>query len=207
MKDSAQFYVIAAPRETTIKIRRSLFTCRLMPVESADQAKAFISSVSKENRTATHNCWAYILGKNAEICHSSDAGEPAGTAGKPMLQTLQSYGLTRVAAVVTRFFGGVKLGVRGLMDAYAESVRQAVEQADLKQSIALARVVIDVEYGFNDILLARISPFIHQLVATEYSQRILHTADVSLEQLELLNRLLTDFKSQGKLVFTLSSSD
>jgi len=88
--------------------------CTLGYVDSLEKAKQFISRISKENKTANHNCWAYILGEKGELFHCSDAGEPSGTAGKPMLNALQSHCMTNIAAVVTRHFGGVKLGVRGL---------------------------------------------------------------------------------------------
>ena len=78
------FYSTQGQRTTNIKIKRSVFICTMEYVESIDEAKTFISTISRENQTATHNCWAYIVGEQGDIFHSSDAGEPSGTAGKPM---------------------------------------------------------------------------------------------------------------------------
>src|SRR3989339_351950 len=107
MADEHYFYSVDRQRIKMIKIKRSVFVCTLDHVESIEKAKAFISRISKENKTATHNCWAYILGEKGEMFHSSDAGEPSGTAGKPMLSILKNYHMTQIAAVVTRYFGGV----------------------------------------------------------------------------------------------------
>ncbi len=120
---------VADPVRQGNKIKRSVFVCRLSYADTIDAAKNFISKVSKEYKTATHNCWAYVVGDSAQISHCSDAGEPPGTAGKPMLNTLLSHNMTCTAAVVTRYYGGVKLGVRGLIEAYALAVDQTIGQA------------------------------------------------------------------------------
>ena len=202
MPEDNYFYVIDQPRETTIKIRRSIFTCRLEPVDSIEAAKAFISSVAKENKTATHNCWAYILGDRGETFHSSDAGEPAGTAGKPMLNTLQSGRMTGVAAVVTRYFGGVKLGVRGLIEAYAESVRSAMDLAPLKKRVQIVSYDVTLDYAFNDTFLARIKPYLVRVADTAYTQDIVHRIEVELPDRAGAEQVLADCRNQGKLNFT-----
>src|SRR5687768_10618077 len=117
MKEEQPFFIIDRDFEAEVKIKNSVFICHLRPAQTVEEAKAFISEISGQYKDATHNCWAYITGKNGDIFHSSDAGEPAGTAGKPILNTLNKYRLTNISAVVTRYYGGVKLGVRGLIDA------------------------------------------------------------------------------------------
>ena len=172
--DMDYFYSIKHQRTTDIKIKRSVFICTMEYVESIDKAKEFISRISKENHTATHNCWAYIVGEKGDIFHSSDAGEPSGTAGKPMLNTLQRYGMTNVAAVVTRHFGGVKLGVRGLIDAYCESVSSTIELKKLTKLVKTIKVCIEVSYEFNDTLHNQIQNFIVGIQKTDYSDKIVH---------------------------------
>ncbi|MFH2093780.1 MAG: YigZ family protein [Pseudomonadota bacterium] len=202
MSDEPCFFSIDAPREMTLKVRRSQFTCRLQSVDSLELAKAFISTITKANRTATHNCWAYLLGDQGEVFHSSDAGEPSGTAGKPILHTLQSHNMTHVAAVVTRIFGGVKLGVKGLMDAYAESVQAAIDMAPLKRLVKLAGFKVEVAYDFNDMFLARINPFLNKIADTGYSEKIVHHIQIELKHLAKAEHLLCEYQSQGKLTFT-----
>lgn len=114
-------------RMAELKIKRSIFIGRLCFADSAEAAKAFITRISRENKTVSHNCWAYVVREKADVYHSSDAGEPSGTAGKPMLNALFAHDMTQVAVVVTRYYGGVKLGVRGLIQAYFDTVTAAIE--------------------------------------------------------------------------------
>ncbi|THB73404.1 MAG: YigZ family protein [Desulfobacteraceae bacterium] len=194
------FNTITHPREVRLKIKRSDFICRLAHVETIEEAKTFISGISKENKTANHNCWAYIVGGKGEISHCSDAGEPAGTAGKPMLNMLQSHDMTQVAAVVTRFFGGVKLGVRGLIEAYGDTVRQTIETAPLHRLIATRQLFIQVPYPFNDTLLHKLSQFKGRVVDTQYAEQISHSYIVEDPDISGAVALLESLASAGKLV-------
>lgn len=93
------YYTIKEKRSCEIKIRRSRFICHMCPAKSLEKAKSFISTVSREHPKANHNCWAYIIGDTGDLFHSSDAGEPSGTAGKPMLNTLKKYDMTHYAFI------------------------------------------------------------------------------------------------------------
>ncbi len=110
-----------------IEIKKSRFICQLKRVSSEEKAREFINQVKKEHYKARHNCSAFILGEQATSKRSSDDGEPAGTAGVPMLTVLEQHHLTNVVAVVTRYFGGIKLGAGGLIRAYAGAVSQAID--------------------------------------------------------------------------------
>ena len=196
------FYSIKHQRKTNIKIKRSVFICTMEYVESIDQAKEFISRISKENHTATHNCWAYIVGEKADVFHSSDAGEPSGTAGKPMLNTLQKNGMTNVAAVVTRHFGGVKLGVRGLIDAYCESVSRTIELKKLTKLVKTIKVCIEVSYEFNDTLHNQIQNFIVGIQKTDYSDKIVHIFEFEHKNFKKLDKLFSEYQSRGFIKFS-----
>jgi len=201
MMNEDYFYSVEHQRTATIKIKRSVFICNLEYVNTIEQAKQFISMISKENKTATHNCWAYILGGKGEVFHCSDAGEPSGTAGTPMLNTLKNHCMTNIAAVVTRHFGGVKLGVRGLMDAYGLSVKNTIDLKKLKKLVQVIRLVIEVSYDFNDILLSQIKTHIIHLIDTVYTDKIVHTIDIEQKTYARVDCLLTAYQSQGKLKF------
>ncbi|MER0123735.1 YigZ family protein [Streptococcus sp. ZJ93] len=110
------------------EIKKSRFICHLKRVRTEDEARDFINHIKKEHYRATHNCSAFILGEQMEIKRSSDDGEPSGTAGVPMLTVLENNHLTNVAAVVTRYFGGVKLGAGGLIRAYAGAVAHGIAE-------------------------------------------------------------------------------
>ncbi|MDD4273882.1 MAG: YigZ family protein [Desulfobacter postgatei] len=186
-------------RRAEIKIKRSVFVCRLSYVETIEDAKEFISKVSKEYKTATHNCWAYVVGDSGQISHCSDAGEPPGTAGKPMLNTLLSHHMTCTAAVVTRYYGGVKLGVRGLIEAYALAVAEAIAQAPLVRLVKTESFRICLDYSLNDSFLNRISVLKTTIAGTDYKERVTHELVVELSDLSALESMLTQYQRQGLL--------
>jgi len=138
--DIERYKTIEGTIENKINIERSIFIATLRGVEDEYEAKNFISEMSKKYADATHNCPAYrVIGKSEIVEFSSDAGEPSGTAGIPMLNVLKRSELLNVAVVVTRYFGGVKLGIRGLIDAYSTSAEKAIEKAKLSKRILTKR--------------------------------------------------------------------
>ena len=123
-----------APRATfqkELEIKKSIFLATLIPVKNEEEAQEAIAKIKKEKRDATHNCSAYRIGTERIYEKSSDDGEPQGTAGHPMLHVLQMNELTNTLAIVTRWFGGIKLGAGGLTRAYTQSLADAVKEADL----------------------------------------------------------------------------
>lgn len=123
-----------APRATfqkELEIKKSIFLATLIPVKNEEEAQEAIAKMKKEKRDATRNCSAYRIGTERIYEKSSDDGEPQGTAGHPMLHVLQMNELTNTLAIVTRWFGGIKLGAGGLTRAYTQSLADAVKEADL----------------------------------------------------------------------------
>ena len=114
------------PHRTELLIRRSRFLAQCAHTPGPEAARAFVESIRRANADATHNCWAYAAGAPGQTARigSSDDGEPHGTAGRPMLQVLLHCGIGEICVVVTRWFGGVKLGTGGLVRAYQDSVRE-----------------------------------------------------------------------------------
>lgn len=133
--------------QTEIEIKKSRFICSVKRVETEDQARDFIQSLKKEHYKANHNCSAFILGENSEIKRSSDDGEPSGTAGIPILTVLENHELTKVAVVVTRYFGGIKLGAGGLIRAYAGAVAEAVKEIGLVEVKELEGIQLTLSYA------------------------------------------------------------
>ncbi|MFF5638028.1 YigZ family protein [Streptomyces sp. NPDC012825] len=127
------------------EINRSRFLCALAPVADEREAQEFVARVRAEHPTATHNCFAYVLGADASVQRASDDGEPSGTAGVPMLQMLLRRETRYVAAVVTRYYGGVKLGAGGLIRAYGGVVGEALDALGTvtRQRFRLATVTVD----------------------------------------------------------------
>jgi len=189
-------------RVAQIKIKRSVFTCSLAFAASIEAAKAFITKVSKENKTATHNCWAYIVGETGEIFHSSDAGEPGGTAGKPMLNTLHSHGMSQITAVVTRQYGGVKLGIRGLIQAYSEAVTAAIELEPLVKLVKTATICVRLSYGLNDPFLNQLNRFQAVIAHTDYTAEVVHEIEVEDDQVKEFEAFLAEYQHQGAFAYT-----
>lgn len=135
-----------APCTATLKEKRSEFIGALFPAGSAEEARTALDAVRKEHYSATHNCPAWRIGFPETEEFSSDDGEPGGTAGRPILGELQKAGLCNALVVVTRYFGGVKLGVRGLIDAYAATAAAVIAQAQTERTIPLTEVKLRCGY-------------------------------------------------------------
>ena len=129
------------------EIKKSRFICHAKRVYSEEEARAFITAIKKEHYKATHNCSAFIIGERSEIKRTSDDGEPSGTAGVPMLGVLENHNLTNVCVVVTRYFGGIKLGAGGLIRAYAGSVALAVKEIGIVKIKEQAGIQIQMSYA------------------------------------------------------------
>ena len=129
------------------EIKKSRFICHAKRVCSEEEARAFITAIKKEHYKATHNCSAFIIGERSEIKRTSDDGEPSGTAGVPMLGVLENHNLTNVCVVVTRYFGGIKLGAGGLIRAYAGSVALAVKEIGIVEIKEQAGIQIQMSYA------------------------------------------------------------
>lgn len=126
--------------------KMSKFLSFAVPVASADEAKAVVKHISNEYHDARHCCWAYMVGTQRSEYLSSDNGEPSGTAGKPILGQINSFGLTNIVIAVVRYFGGIKLGTSGLIVAYREAARLAIENAEILECHEQARITFNFPY-------------------------------------------------------------
>ena len=128
-------------------VDKSRFITTISPCTTEEEAQAFIGRINKEFWDATHNCTAYALGPKQEQQRSSDNGEPSGTAGKPMLEVLKKTGITNVAVVVTRYFGGIKLGAGGLIRAYSHSVAETLRLAPKELHTTRTQLQATIDYA------------------------------------------------------------
>ncbi|MDO4176237.1 MAG: YigZ family protein [Bacillota bacterium] len=133
--------------ETQI-IEKSRFIAHARPVESREEAEAFIAEIRAEYKDATHNVPAMVLGGKMQVQWASDDGEPQGTSGAPMVQMIVGEGLTNVVVVVTRYFGGIKLGTGGLVRAYTSSAKLAIEAAGICSVQEVCRMKITADYTY-----------------------------------------------------------
>ena len=142
-----EFRTIKKDGQVQEEIKKSRFICHAKRVYSEEEARDFITAIKKEHYKATHNCSAFIVGERSEIKRTSDDGEPSGTAGVPMLAVLENHNLTNVCVVVTRYFGGIKLGAGGLIRAYAGSVALAVKEIGIIEIKEQAGIAIQMSYA------------------------------------------------------------
>ena len=134
-------------------IEKSKFICYLKHVESEDEAKDYIAEIKKKHFDATHNCSAFIADSDGNMARFSDDGEPQGTAGMPMLEALKNRGIFQIVAVVTRYFGGIKLGAGGLVRAYSGAVSSALNSADVREKCLCKTVKISADYDKYRLIL------------------------------------------------------
>ena len=142
-----EFRTIKEDGQVQEEIKKSRFICHAKRIYSEEEARDFITAIKKEHYKATHNCSAFIIGERSEIKRTSDDGEPSGTAGVPMLGVLENHNLTNICVVVTRYFGGIKLGAGGLIRAYAGSVALAVKEIGIIEIKEQAGIQIQMTYA------------------------------------------------------------
>ncbi|MGT2888252.1 YigZ family protein [Streptococcus didelphis] len=174
-------------------IKKSQFICKLYPIDSEEDGKKIIESIKKTHYKANHTCSAMIIGEQSEIKRSSDDGEPSGTAGIPILSVLEKQSLTNVLALVTRYFGGIKLGTGGLIRAYSSTTTQALERAQIVEVKEQAGLKVELTYSqyqnFSQFLEAN-----HlKEEDTQYTELITSSFYFDPSQEELILTKLIDF--------------
>lgn len=151
MEDS--YLTIAQPGEAVYKERSSKFLAFAYPVSDEGQIREILDGLRKQYYDATHHCYAWRLGANGEQFRSNDDGEPSGTAGRPILGQMLSRGITQCLIVVVRYFGGTKLGVSGLIQAYRESAQAAIESCTVIETTVDADIEVKFPYeAVNDVM-------------------------------------------------------
>lgn len=149
----ASYLTINSPSTAKFTEKMSRFIGFAYPAQSVEEAKALMSGLQREYCDARHVCWAWVIGVDAPLTYSTDNGEPSGTAGKPILGQINSFGLTDIVIVVVRYFGGIKLGTSGLIVAYREAAREALAAADIIECHDMERIEFTFPYlAMNDVM-------------------------------------------------------
>lgn len=158
------------PHCTELVIRRSRFLAQCVHSPDAATARAFIEQTRRRHADATHNCWAYAAGAPGDTAQigSSDDGEPHGTAGRPMLQIVLHSGVGELCVVVSRWFGGVKLGTGGLVRAYQDSVRENLTSLPVRQRVPETSLRLTLAYAHLDALRRMLPAFEARLESEDY---------------------------------------
>ena len=180
-------------------ISNSRFISTLAPVFSVDEAKAFVARIKDEFRDASHNVPVYLIGHgDSETAHCSDAGEPSGTAGRPALAVLRGSGLGDVVVVVTRYFGGTKLGTGGLVRAYSEAVRIVVEAVPRAEKVQTHTIMLVFPYTYLERVRLLVASQSGTVLDEEFTADITLTARLRVENLGAFQASLSDL-TKGKV--------
>ena len=173
-------HIITIKQEHSIEnvINKSRFIAHIKPVSSEDEAKAFINEIKQQHKEATHNCSAYTVGDQMNIQKANDDGEPSGTAGVPMLEILKKLDVHNVCVVVTRYFGGIKLGGGGLIRAYSGAVRDVIYdigRVELRDAIP---TTVTINYDLTGKLEYELASTTYFLRDTTYTDKVSYQIDV-----------------------------
>ncbi|HBF2789232.1 TPA: YigZ family protein [Clostridioides difficile] len=184
-----------------ITIEKSVFIGYAKPIKSEEEALEFINEIKKKHKDATHNVWAYTVGKNMNIQRYSDDGEPQGTAGIPTLEVIKKEDLRDVAVVVTRYFGGTKLGAGGLVRAYTKGAKLGLEAGKIIYKVMYQEVNVKIDYtqlGKVQNELMNLGYFIKDTVYEDNVEIVVYSR---LEDVEKLSEKMIDITSgTGKIV-------
>ncbi|SFT50819.1 uncharacterized protein, YigZ family [Selenomonas sp. GACV-9] len=187
--------------ETLYEIQKSKFITHLRHVDNEEDARAFIQAMKKKYFDARHNCSAYVLGESADKQKSNDDGEPGGTAGNPILEAIKKNELTNVVVVVTRYFGGIKLGAGGLIRAYSHAAVLGIEAATVLAMTPFCQ--LDVSVGYD--LLATIEHWMRQnsirSLEADYADNVILHLLIEPANLDAVQATLTDLTA-GRVLLT-----
>lgn len=156
MPGSDEFYEPASFGEAETKEKRSLFIGRVFRAENEEEARERIREISRKHADASHNCWAYRVGSSGTVEYFSDAGEPSGTAGKPILGAILRADVVNAVVIVTRYFGGTKLGVRGLIEAYGKCASLALDAAGRKRRVRSRKAFVECSYEYAQAIIRQL---------------------------------------------------
>jgi len=178
---------------TEIYVVNSRFVATIAPVFNVDEAKAFVKDIKKEFADASHNVPAYIVGHGASVtAHCNDDGEPSGTAGRPALAVLQGSDLGDAAVVVTRYFGGTKLGKGGLVRAYGDAVRTVLKVVPLAEKVPTHSVMIALPYAYFERIKLLIATYSGKILDEEFAADITVTCQFIVDSFPTFQEALSE---------------
>lgn len=199
----SHYYTVKEKGQDELIIQKSRFIGYVRRVETEEEAHSFIQEIKKKHYDATHNCSCYMIGENNEIQKANDDGEPSGTAGIPMLEVLKKQNLKDTAVVVTRYFGGIKLGAGGLIRAYGNTTSQAIKATGIVKRVLMQGVSVTVEYGLLGKLENVLRQSDHVLETINYLENVEFIVYVKAEEKNNFRDWMIDLTNdQADIQFT-----
>lgn len=194
-----RYLTVKSRGEHEIVIEKSRFICHIQRAVSEEEAQAFIQSIKKQHWNATHNCSAYLIGEHDLIQKANDDGEPSGTAGVPMLEVLKKRKLKDTVVVVTRYFGGIKLGAGGLIRAYGKSVSEAINHVGMVERCLMRTMHTTIDYTWLGKVENELRASSFQLKDIHYTEDVIFETYVEETQTEQFIEWMTEL-TNGKSV-------
>lgn len=199
------YYTVKGYGENEIEIERSRFIAHVARAETADEALEFIHKIKKKHSNATHNCSAYLIGENDQIQKANDDGEPSGTAGVPILEVLKKKKLKDTVVVITRYFGGIKLGAGGLIRAYGKAASEGLNASGIVERRLMNIMHIKVDYNLLGKLENELRSSSFLLKEIHYLEKVEFETYVEINQTDVFINWATEITngqseiSRGKL--------
>lgn len=194
------YFTVPNYGESELIIQKSRFIAHIARTETEEAAQAFIGEIKKKHKDATHNCSAYLIGEHDQIQKANDDGEPSGTAGVPILEVLKKRNLKDTTVVVTRYFGGIKLGAGGLIRAYGKSTSEGLNSVGIIERTLMNVLSISIDYTILGKLENELRSSIYQIKDIEYVENVKVHVFVVLNQLDTFKAWITDLTNgQGTI--------
>lgn len=187
--------------EGEIVEKKSRFIATVIPIQTEEEAISFIEATKKKYWDASHNCSAYVLGKNNEIQRCSDDGEPSQTAGRPMLDVLLGEGLHNTAVVVTRYFGGTLLGTGGLVRAYSKAVQEGIKNCIVAEKKYGTKLLVETDYNGIGKIQYILGKRGLTILTSDYTDKVVIQVLVPIQELEELKKAMIE-ATCGQTVLT-----
>ncbi|MFQ5648924.1 MAG: IMPACT family protein [bacterium] len=193
------FHTIAAETTEEIVVKGSRFVARAAPAGEKEQAEQYIAAISSRFHDATHNCFAFKIGVGDQaVFRFGDAGEPSGTAGRPILQAIENKNLTNLSVVVTRYFGGTKLGTGGLIRAYSAAALTALNRAKITVHFPQTVITLKFAYSMTNPVHQVVEKFGAKILATRFEDQTFYRVRVKASEEEKFKEELLNLTS-GKI--------
>ena len=190
-----QYKTVYEGGEGELVEKKSRFIATVRPVKTEEEANQFVEEMRKEYWDARHNCWAFILGERQEFKRCSDDGEPSQTAGKPMMDVLTGAGLTDVAVVVTRYFGGTLLGTGGLVRAYSGAVQEGLKNSTVITKYLGVKLSVTTDYNGVGKLQYLFGQKEIPILSAEYTDKVVFTVLVESSRIQEIKKAITEATS------------
>lgn len=196
----SSYYTVNLSGQDEVEIQKSRFIGHVKRVETEEEAQAFIQSVKKAHASATHNCSAYLIGEHDQIQKANDDGEPSGTAGVPILEVLKKRQLKDTAVVVTRYFGGIKLGAGGLIRAYSSTTSQAIDTTGIVNRKLMKQLDLTVAYPLLGKIENELRNANYLIDTIDYLDQVTFHVLVEIDHVEKFKDWIVDLTSDQVVI-------